>query len=472
MRTTVTEIPESKVRLDVGVEAETVKKRLDRTARELGRELRLPGFRKGKVPPELVLQRMGREAVLEQALRDSLPEWYEKAVIESGVTPIGEPKLDVQEMPAEGEELEFSIEIGVRPKAELGSYRGLEVGKAEIDVPEDAVTAELDRLREGFGSLNPVDRKAASGDVLLIDYRGTIDGEPFEGSEARDFTLELGAEGLLPEFEAALAGAGAGDEATVEVTFPDDHQPEDLAGKRASFAVTVNEVREKELPELDDDFASDASEFDSLAELREHIEGRIAEVRGEQAEQDFREAAIDAAVAEATIEIPHDLVHARAHEMWERLERTLSARGIDPRAYAQMQGKDRHDLINDAEPDAEKALRREATLAAIADAEEIEVGDDDLIEALGEGDGDESPKKVLARLRETGRDALLRDDVRLRKAADVIVGSAKPIPVSQAEAREALWTPEKGDKEREVAGDEGSGGEQPDKPGELWTPGS
>lgn len=475
MRTEITELPESRVKIDVAVEADAVNDRLQRAARELGRELRLPGFRKGKVPPALVVQRMGREAVLEQALRDALPEWYERAVLDSGVTPVGEPELDVPAMPGDGDDLEFSVEIGVRPTAKLGEYRGLEVGRPEIEVPEEDVQRELDRLREGFASLNPVERPAAAGDVLVVDYEGTIDGEPFEGSTARDFMLELGSEGLLAEFDLALTGASAGDEVTVEVSFPDDHQPADLAGKEASFAVTVKEVREKHLPELDDDFASEASEYDTIEELRDGISSRLGEVREAQSEGDFREAAIDAAAAEATIDVPKQLVHARAHEMWDRIERSLAARGIDPRAYAQMQGKDRHDLIDDAEPDAERALRREATLAAIADAEEIEVSDDELLEAIRDGDSSDrvrKPEKLLARLRESGRDALLRDEVRLRKAADIVVEAAKPIPVAQAEAREALWTPEKGEKERaEGDGDEAPGPEGT-KPGELWTPGS
>lgn len=472
MQTTLTELPDSRVRLEVAIEADTVRKRLEGAARDLGRELKLPGFRKGKVPPQLVLQRMGRDAVLEQALREALPEWYERAVLDSGITPVGEPKLDVPAMPAEGEELEFSIEIGVRPRARLGEYRDLEVGRPEVEVPEEAIQAELDRLREGFASLNPVDRPAAAGDVLVIDYRGTIDGETFEGSEAQDFTLELGAEGLLREFDEALTGAGAGDELTVEVSFPDDHRPEALAGRQASFAVTVKEVREKELPEVDDDFAAEASEFDTLAELREHISGRLAEALGQRAEGEFREAAIDAAAGQASVEIPKELVHARAHEMWERIERQLSAQGIDPAAYARIQGKDRHQLIDEAEPDAERALRREATLAAIAEAEQIEASDEELIEALGEGDGSQDGEKLLARLRETGRDALLRDEIRLRKAADLVVESAKPIPVAQAEAREALWTPEKEQQERGEGDSGASEGERQGRTGELWTPGS
>jgi trigger factor len=456
------------VKIDVEVDADVFDKRIDRAAKSLAGELKMPGFRKGKVPAQLVIQRVGREAVVEQAIRDSLPEWYEQALFESQISPIGDPKLDVGEIPAQGEDLAFSIEVGVRPQAELGEYKGLEVGKAEVEVPDDAVEAEVERIREGFGSLQTVERPAAAGDALVIDFEGTVDGEPFEGSSSNDFVIELGAEGLLPEFDAALAGAAAGDERSVEVSFPDDHQPEDLAGKTATFAVAVKEVREKNLPELNDEFASEASEFDTLDELRESIRERLAEALEQRSEGEFREAVVDAVAAEAKLEIPHDLVHARAHEMWERIERQLQSRGIDPQMYAQMQGKDRHDLIDDAEEDAERALRREATLAAVAEAEGIEPSDSDLLEALGPGEGKNDPRKLLERLKQTGRDGLLRDEVRLRKAADVVFEAAKPIPVSQAAAREAIWTPEKPEPESE------EGGAKPadSKSGELWTPGS
>ena len=469
MKTEVTELPDSRVRIAVGVEPEAVNKRVERAARDLAGEIRVPGFRKGKVPPQLVIQRVGREAVVEQALRDSLPEWYERAMLEAGITPIGEPKLDVGDLPEEGQGLEFSIEVGVRPKAQLGEWAGLEVGRAVPEVPEDAIQAELDRLREAFGSLTPVERPAASGDAVVIDYTGTIDGEPFEGSEARDFAVELGREGLMDEFNEALTGAAAGADLTVDVTFPDDHRPEELAGNSASFAVTVKEVREKQLPELDDEFAADASEFETLDELREHLRGQLREALEHRAEDDFRAAAVDAAADQASIELPKDLVHARAHEMWDRIERSLAARGVDPAAYARMQGKTREELVTDAEDDARRALRREATLSAIADAEGIEVSDDELVEALGPGEGKEAPERLLERLRSSGRDSLLRDELRLRKAADLVVERARPIPLEQAAAREAIWTPEKAEQE----GAEGGGESQPSqKPGELWTPGS
>ena len=458
MKTSVTQLGDSRVRVDVGIEPGAVEQRLERAAAGLARDMRLPGFRKGKVPPQLVIQRVGRDAVLEQALRDSLPEWYERALLDAGISPVGDPKLDVPSLPGAGEELSFSIEVAVRPDAKLGEYKGLEVGKAETEVPDDAVQAELDRLREGFASLNPVDRPAREGDLVLIDYSGTADGEKFDGSEATDLMVELGAESLLSEFDRALEGASAGDELTVEVRFPDDHRPESLAGKQASFEVTVKEVREKELPELDDEFAAEASEFETLDELRDEIRRRVAAALDARAESEFREAAVDAAAASARIDLPKELIHARAHEMWERLERSLTVRSINPQAYLQMQGKTREEMVTELEEDAERALRREATLASVADAEGIEVTDDEMLAALQPGDNGETPERLLERLRANGRDSLLGEEIRLRKAADVIADSAKPIPRDQAAAREKLWTPE---KDREQEGQEAG----------LWTPG-
>jgi trigger factor len=330
------------------------------------------------------------------------------------------------------------------------------VGRPEAEVPPDAVQAELDRLREGLASLKPVEREARQGDYLLVDYQGEVDGEAFEGAEARDFLLELGAEGVLDGFEEALTGASAGDERDVEVRFPDDYRPEELAGKDAVFKVTVKEVREKELPELDDEFAAQASEFDTLAELRDDIDAKIQHALEHQVEDQFREAAVDAAVEKAQVNLPEEVIAARAEETWARVERQLQGRGIAPESYLKMQGRTREQLIDDAKPDAERALKREAVLAAVADEEEVEVNEDELLDALApaaEAEG-KQPAQVLERLRSSGRDALLVEDLRLRKAVEVIASSAKPIPIEQAAAREKLWTPE---KERE-------------EKGALWTP--
>ena len=459
MQTTVTELPGSRVRVEAEVPAADVQRAVQSAARALAREMRLPGFRKGKAPPSLVIQRLGFGAVFEEAIRESLPEWYERALLGSDVTPVGDPSIEIASAPQEeGEPLAFKFEIGVRPPAKLGDYRGLEVGRAEPEAPEEIVDREIERIREGFTKLEPVERAAATGDVLLIDFEGMVDEKAFEGGKASDYLLELGSGQLIEGFEDQLTGVSAGDPRQVEVSFPDDYQAEELAGKDAVFAVEVKEVREKILPELDDDFASEASEFDTLEELRSDIRERVGEVVDERAEQDFRVAAVDAAADNATVEMPDDLVSSRATERWERAERQLASRGMSPDAYLQMQGKTREEVIEESRPDAERELRREAVLAAIADAEEIEVSDEEMVEALAHTAEHErtTPEKLLERLRESGRDALVREDIRTRKAIDVVAEAATPIPVEQAEAREKIWTPE---KEREQAGS-------------LWTPGS
>jgi len=475
MKMTVTELSDSRVRVEAEVSGESVKTGVDRAARDLAREMRLPGFRKGKAPPSLVIQRLGFGAVLQEAIRESLPLWYEEALLRSGVSSVGDPDIEIVSAPeSEGEPLGFKFEIGARPPAKLGEYKGLEVGRAEPEPVEEIVDREVERIRTGFARLEPVERAAADGDVLLVDFEGLLDGKAFEGGKASDYLLELGSGQLIEGFEEQLAGAEAGEERKVEVTFPEDYQAEQLAGQDAVFAVEVKEVREKVLPELDDDFASEASEFDTLDELRADISKRVGEVVDERAEQDFRVAAVDAAVDAASVEIPDELVVARAAERLERLERQLAGRGMSPDAFLQMQGKTREELLDESKPDAERELKREAVLAAVAEAEGIEASEEEMVEALAHSAEHErtTPEKLLTRLRENGRDAMVSEEIRVRKAIDLIAESAKPIPLEQAEAREKIWTPDKergADRRREQ---QVSDVPQEEKPSEIWTPGS
>lgn len=458
MQTAVTELPDSRVRVEVEVPAETVDRGIQRAARSLAREMRMPGFRKGKAPPSLVIQRVGFGAVLQEAIRESLPEWYEEGLLRSGISPVGDPNIEIVSAPeAEGEPLSLKFEIGVRPPAKLGEYKGLEVGRAEAEPADEIVDREIERIRGGFAKLEPVERVAGDGDVLLIDFEGLLDGKAFEGGKAADYLLELGSGQLIEGFEEQLSGAGAGEKRDVKVTFPEDYQAEELAGQDAVFAVEVKEVREKALPELDDDFASEASEFETLEELRADIGKRVGEAVDERAEQDFRNAVVDAAIAASTVELPDELLAARGAERLERFERRLAGQGMDPATFLQMQGKTREELIEESKPDAERELKGEAVLAAIAEAESIEVSDEEMVEALAHSAEHErtTPEKLLERLRENGRDALVREDIRVRKAIDLLAASAVPIPLEQAEAREKIWTPEKEKEEK----------------GELWTPG-
>jgi trigger factor len=459
VKTNVTELPESRVRVEAEVPADEVERRLQQAARKLGGQMRVPGFRKGKVPPTVVIRRLGREAVLDEALRTSLGNWYVDAIDGSGIAPVGDPDLDVGDLPSQGEPLAFSIEIGVRPQATLGTYKGLEIGRREPEVDEAAVDAELDGLRDRVATLETVDRPAESGDHVVIDYLGRVGDEAFAGGEGRDQLIELGSERLIPGFEEQLVGAQAGDERAVEVKFPDEY-PGDLGGKEATFEVKVSEVKAKRLPELDDEFASEAGGFDTLAELREDIATRLRDADEQAIEREFEEAVVQAAADEAQVELPEKLVHARAHEMLHQTFSALARQGISKEAYLQIAGKDEESMAHEAEPDAASALRREAVLAAIVEAEKIEPSHEELVEALrpaAERDGAD-PAQLLEQLEKAGRLEGLREDVASRQAVDLLVRESNAITVEQAQAREKLWTPGKQDAEPAE--------------GQIWTPGS
>jgi trigger factor len=460
MKTTVTELPESRVRVEAEVPPEEVARRIEQTARTLGRELRIPGFRKGKVPAPVVIRRVGRQAVLDETIRNSLGRWYVDAIGDAGIAPVGDPDLQLaDELPAEGQPLTFTVEIGVRPKADLGTYKGLEVGRRDPDVSDETVDREIEALRDRLARLETVDEPAENGDFVVMDYKGFLDGEPFEGGEGRDQLVELGSGRLIPGFEEQITGATAGEQRTLELTFPADYGAEQLAGRDATFEVTVKEVKRKQLPELDDDFAVEAAGFDSLEELREDVRNRLEEAESKRIDAEFREAVLDAAVRDAKVDVPAALVDARAREMLDQTMHSLSHQGISKDMYLRIAGKTEEQLLEEARPDAEQALKRDAVLVAVIAAEHIEVSDDEVLEALEQSaqQADTKPKKLLDRLRSEGRLDSVKEDIAARKALDFLVDEAQAISVEQARARDKLWTPGKEQAEQRTP--------------QLWTPG-
>jgi trigger factor len=425
--TSVTELPESRVRVEAEVPAAEVEKRIEQAARSLARSIRVPGFRAGKAPAPVVIKRVGREAVLDEAVRDSIGAWYSAAIDSAAIVPVGEPELDLGELPAAGQPLTFTIEIGVRPEATLGDYKGLDVEKGDAAASDEAVEAEVERLRERSGRLETVEREAGDGDFVVMDYTGTLAGEAFAGGEGRDQMIELGSGRLVPGFEEQLTGAKAGDERTVKVTFPDDYGAAELAGQEAEFAVTVKEVKAKELPELNDDLAAEAG-FDTLDELRDDIRERLSEAESGRVEAEFREAALDAAVANATVEVPEPLVEARSRELWDQMLQSLSHQGISKEMYLQISGRSEEDIVAEGKVDAERQLKREAVLAAVVAAESIEPSEDEVLAALEEAAPQErtSAKKLLERMKSANRLDTFKADLAQRKALDVLTESAKP----------------------------------------------
>jgi trigger factor len=474
VKTTLTELDGSRVRLRVEVPADEVEGRLERKAHELGRDLKLPGFRRGKVPPALVIQRIGRDAVLEQAVRETLPRWYSDAIAASGIVPVGDPEVELDAMPPHGEPLAFSVEVGVVPRAQLGEYRGLDVPRREPAVPAERVEAELEAVRDRLARLESVDRPAERGDFVIVDYEATFAddggadatgdrpaaGDPIPGAEARDQLIELGAGNLIPGFEEGVIGATARERRELPLSFPADYPSEQLAGRSVTFIVTVKDVKRKELPPLDDDLALDAG-FESLAELRDDIGNALLAAEERVIEGEFREAALDAAVQAARIELTDELVKARASEMWERMLHSLAHRGVSREAYLKLSGREEEQILSKLEQDAERALRREALISAIVEAEGISPSDEELISALAASAEEEgvSAEELLERLRARGRLEEVREDLAARQAVELIASEANAISPAKADARERLWTPERADAESE-----GAGG------GRLWTP--
>ena len=463
VKTTVTELPESRVRVEAQVAPAEFERRVQETARKLGKDLRLPGFRKGKVPPPVVLRQLGRTAVYDETIRGQLGRWYLDAIDAAGIHPVGDPDLDLGDLPEPGQGLSFSIEIGVRPTAQLGTYKGVEVGKREPAAPEEAIQGELDALRERSASLDTKEGPAGEGDFVVMDYKGYLGEEPFEGGEGRDQLIELGSGRLIPGFEEQVVGATAGESREITVTFPDDYQAEHLAGREARFELAIKEVKDKTLPELDDDFASDNAGFDTLEELRADIAEKLAEAEATRVEGEFREAVLDAVVADATVEVPAPLVEARAKELWERMIHTLSHQGISQEIYLQISGKTEEQILEEGRPEAERALKREAVIAAVVEAEELEPSEGDLLDALQDAAAREntSPEVLRERLEKAGRLDELKSDLAQRMAIDLITEHARPVTVDQARARKLIWTPDAAEREAEGS----SAG------GRLWTPG-
>ena len=462
----VTPLEANRVRLQVAVPQDEVRREMDRAIRQVGREVRVPGFRPGKAPPEVVVQRVGRDAIVQEMLKGALGSWYAAAVAEAGVSPIDDPELDLDEVPEEGD-LTFTATVDVKPKAALGPYRGLEVGRADPEVPEGALEQQLERLREQAGRLTPVDRPAREGDFVVIDFDGTSEGRRVRQATARDHVVQLGGGRLVPEFERALTGRSAGDTVTLTVTYDGSDQREELRGRTVEYTVTVKAVQERELPPLDDELAVGVSEFDTLDELKADIVRRLGEAAQARVDELFRRMVIDAVTERSSVDVPRVMVDRRIGTILAQTAQQLPD-GVSFEDYLAATGRTLQEVVEELRPDAEMALRRELVVEAVADAEGIEVTDEEVEEQVrrdAEATG-RAPERLLHDLREHGDGfEALREDLRLRKAVDLLIAEATPIPMEQAEAREKLWTPD--DARRAAAQAEG----KPAPAGKLWTPG-
>jgi trigger factor len=475
LTTEVTPLEKNRVQLDVAVPEEEVRQRIQRTIRQLGREVRVPGFRPGKAPPEVVVQRLGMDTVVQEMLKSALGDWYAAAVEESGVQPIDDPDLDLEDVPEEGD-LTFRATVQTRPTAQLGDWKGQEVGRADIEIPEGTVEAQVEALRTRAARLEPVERAAETGDSLVIDFDGTIDGRKLRSATARDYVVELGGGTLVPAFEQALTGRSAGESVTFPVTYADDDGRDELRGRTVDYTVTVKAVQQKVVPEMTDDLALEVSGLDTVAELHEDIAGRVREAAEARADELFRRMAIDAVVAKATVDVPDVMVDRRIATILRETAGRLPE-GVTLEQYVTAGGRTIDDVVAELRPDAEMAVRRELVVEAVAESEGITVTDEEVeeqVRADAEATG-RPADRLLKELHKVGGFEALREDMRLRRAVDAIVENTTAIPMEIAEAREKIWTPENAGTPvappTPAGPRRGAAGPPPAEPGKLWTPG-
>ncbi|EAG2205764.1 trigger factor [Listeria monocytogenes] len=411
-------------KLTFEIEQEKVKEGLDRAFVKVRKTLNVPGFRKGKVPRQIFNQRFGEEALFQDALDILLPEVYSAAIDEAGIDPVDTPQVNIESM-EKGETWVLTAEVTVKPEVKLGDYKGLEVEKRETELTTEELEAELKQLQERQAELVvKEDAPAENGDTVILDFEGFKDGVAFEGGQAENHFLELGSGQFIPGFEEKLVGLKAGDEADIELTFPEEYHAEDLAGQPVVFKVKLHEIKTKEVPALDDELAKDIDEeVETLDELKEKISKRLQEAKEESVAQAKQEEVIAKAVENAEVDIPHAMVHHEADHLMNHFAQDLQAQGLTPELYYQFTGQTEEAMHAQMEKDAEKRVKMNLVLEAIAEAENIEPTEeaiDEEISTLAEKYGMEKDA-VRAAL---GDMSELKSDLKIRKAIDVLLDSA------------------------------------------------
>jgi trigger factor len=438
MTANVTRLEDNRVRLDVEVPPDAVRQGVEAKVRELGRKVRVPGFRPGKAPRRVIENHLGRDYIYMEALQEELPGWYSQAVVETDLRPIDRPEIHFDEPLDEKEGFKFSATVSVRPEATLGEYKGLEVPKREIEVTDEEVDEQLEEMRGQFATLAAIeDRPVQEGDFVIIDFRGErmATGEPLEGGEAEDYMLEVGRGELLEDFEKNLVGMKAGERKQFGVTFPPDYAEEPLRGQSVLFHVNVKEIKERDLPPLDDEFAKEASEFETLEELRAAVREQLEEAVGQRVEGEFRGRVLDAVTEAAEVEVPEVMLHEKAHEMVQSFERSIRAQGMEPEQYYQLAGSSHADLEERVRPDAEDTVKKELVLDAVAAAEGIEADEDEVMHEIGHlaEDSERSPEELAEIMRQNGTYALLEEEISRQSALDFLVENATPAPMPEEE---------------------------------------
>jgi len=409
------------------VDEEQVAAALDKAFKKVVARVNVPGFRRGKVPRKLFEKRFGVESLYQDALDIILPEAYVQAVEQTGITPVDRPEVDIEQF-GKDQTLKFKAKVTVKPEVKLGQYKGLEVEEQSAEVTEQDVEAELKRLQERHAELDVVEEGAAqNGDIVIIDFEGYVDGEAFEGGKADRFTLELGSGQFIPGFEEQLVGMVKGEEKEIQVAFPENYHVENLKGKQAVFKVKLHEIKRKHLPELDDEFAKDVSEFDTLEEFKEDIRKRLADAKAKEAKAKKEADLVAKAAANAEVDIPQVMINNEIDALLKDFERRINSQGLTLDLYYQFTGQSESSLREQMKEDAERRVRNNLVLEAIAAAENIEATEDDVnaeIARIAER-FHQTPEQVRSIYEENGSLPNLKEELKLRKTVEFLVSNMK-----------------------------------------------
>ena len=417
----------SKGTLTFEIDVDTIKKGLDEAFVETKKKITVPGFRKGRVPRQIFDQMYGEESLYQDALNKVLPQAYSDAVKEAGTEPVAQPQINIKSMDKD-QPWVLTASVDVKPEVKLGDYKGMEVPKQDITVSDADVDAELEKKRQQQAELVlKEDKPAEKGDTVVIDYEGSIDGKKFDGGSADNYSLELGSGSFIPGFEDQLIGHNTDDDVDVKVTFPEDYHAKDLAGKEAIFKVKVHEIKEKQLPELDDDFAKDVDEdVDTLAELKDKTKKELQENKDNQAKAAIEDAAINAAVENAEIQdIPQSMLDEDTNRQMQQYLAGMQQQGISPQMYFQITGTKEDDLKKQFAADAEQRVKTNLVLEAIVDDADLAATEDEIKAEISDlakqyGMKEDQVKNALS-------EDMLTHDIKIRKAVDLVADSAKQV---------------------------------------------
>lgn len=413
------------VKLVIEVSTETFETGLNKAYNKNKNKINVPGFRKGKAPRKMIEKLYGESFFFEEAANMIIPDAYAEAFEESGLDIVSQPKIDVVQL-EQGKPFIFEAQVAVRPEVELGQYKGVEISKVDSEVTDADIEEELKKVQEQNSRIVTIeDRAVQDGDMTVIDFEGFIDGEAFDGGKGNNYPLTIGSHSFIDNFEEQLIGMNIGDEKEVQVTFPDNYHAENLKGKPAVFKVKINEIKEKLLPDLDDDFASDVSDFDTLDEYKEELKKTIGEKKESEAKTKKQNEAVDKAVENSKMDIPSAMIDTQVQRMVEDFSQRLQQQGLTIEQYFQYTGLTPDKIIGDMKPEAERRIKNSLVLTAVAKAENIEISDDEYEEELKKMA--EAYHMEVDKIKElTGEEQAgqIKEDMKIQKAVELITNAA------------------------------------------------